>query len=100
MADVGRVSGAGETFRSDSVNRAAARTARDERPGESSGVDRGRDSVDVSDTARIAAAKLSTDESAIRQDLVDRVRAEIEAGTYETPIRIAGTVDAMLGAVE
>lgn len=99
MADVGRISGASETFRSDVVGRAVARTAREPRPGESAGVDRGQDSVDVSDTARIAAARLTGEEAAIRQDLVDRVKAEIEAGTYETPIKIAGTVDGLLDAL-
>lgn len=99
MTDAGRISGAGETFRSDSVGRATGRAVRDSRPGESSGLDRGRDSVDVSDTARIAAARLTGEEAAIRQELVDRVRAEIEAGAYETPIKVAGTVDGILDAI-
>ncbi len=98
MTDIGRISSGNEAIRSEAVGRAAGRTDPHARPGESSGVERGQDSVDVSDTARIAAAKLSGEDSSIRQDLVDRVKAEIEAGTYETPVRIAGTVDGILGA--
>jgi len=32
----------------------------------------------------------------IRRDLVERVRAEIAAGTYETPERIDAAIDALL----
>lgn len=96
MTDVGRISMGSEAFRADSVARPAGRSDREARPGESSGIVRETDSVDVSDTARIAAAKLAGEEPAIRQDLVDRVRAEIDAGTYESPIKVAGTVDAVL----
>lgn len=32
----------------------------------------------------------------VRLDRVTRIRAEIEAGTFETPARIEGTVDRML----
>lgn len=32
----------------------------------------------------------------VRRDLVDRVKAEIAAGTYETPERLDATVDALL----
>lgn len=99
MTDIGRISGGNEAIRSESIGRAAGRTDRDARPGEASGVERGQDTVDVSDSARIAAARLAGEDAAIRQDLVDRVKAEIEAGTYETPVRIAGTVDGLLGAL-
>jgi anti-sigma28 factor (negative regulator of flagellin synthesis) len=33
---------------------------------------------------------------AIRRDLVERVRAEIEAGTYETPEKLERTADRLL----
>ncbi len=99
MTDVGRISSGNEAFRSESVGRAAGRADRDARPGEASGIERGQDSVDVSDTARVAASKYTNEDNAIRQDLVDRVRAEIENGTYETPVKIAGTVDGLLDAL-
>lgn len=99
MTDVGRITLGNEAFRAEAVGRVAGRPERESRPGESSGIVRETDSVDVSDTARIAAAKLASEEPAVRQDLVDRVRAEIDAGTYESPIKVASTVDALLGSL-
>ena len=32
----------------------------------------------------------------VRQDLVDRVRGEIDAGTYDTPARFDAAVDSLL----
>ena len=49
--------------------------------------------------ARVAASKYTNEDNAIRQDLVDRVRAEIENGTYESPVKIAGSVDGLLDAL-
>jgi len=33
----------------------------------------------------------------VRQDLIDRVRSEIESGTYETEARLDGAIDRLLG---
>jgi negative regulator of flagellin synthesis FlgM len=54
----------------------------------------------VSDTVEISiagklAAKIN-DASVIRTDLVDRVKGEIAAGTYETPERVDATVDRLM----
>jgi Anti-sigma-28 factor, FlgM. len=51
------------------------------------------DTVEFSNTARYLTKLKSTD---VRQDAVDRVRAEIEAGTYETPEKIERVIDALL----
>jgi hypothetical protein len=40
------------------------------------------------------------DERPIRQDLVDRVRREIEAGTYETPEKWDAALERLLGRLE
>ena len=96
MTDVGRISSGNEAFRSEAIGRAAGRADRDARPGDASGIERGQDTVDVSDTARVAASKYAGEDSPIRQDLVDRVRAEIENGTYESPVKLAATVDGLL----
>ena len=59
-------------------------------PARRGGVDR----VEVSDTARYLA-KLR-DLPAVRQDLVDRVRGEIEAGVYESPEKIEQAIDELV----
>ncbi len=66
--------------------------------GSASPARRGEDRVELSDAARLLAKLQGLPE--IRQELVDRVRAEIEAGTYETPERIDQTIEAMLGELE
>ncbi|MBN1555662.1 MAG: flagellar biosynthesis anti-sigma factor FlgM [Phycisphaerae bacterium] len=52
------------------------------------------DTVEIS-TAGMLAAKLHGPEG-IRADLVQRVKEEIAAGTFETPERIDATVDRLL----
>lgn len=52
------------------------------------------DTVDLSDRARFLDALRSN--SIVRTDLVDRVRAEIAAGTYDTPERLDQAINAML----
>lgn len=42
------------------------------------------------------AARAGRDTSEIRAELVIRVREEIVRGVYESPVRIEGTVDALL----
>tara|TARA_R110002153_G_scaffold164582_1_gene317121 strand:+ start:263 stop:565 length:303 start_codon:yes stop_codon:yes gene_type:complete len=99
MTDVGRISSGNEVLRSEAIGRSAGRADREGRPGEGAGIERGQDSVDVSDTARVAASKYTGEDKPIRQDLVDRIRAEIEDGTYETPVKVAGTVEGLLDAL-
>ncbi|MCD4825167.1 MAG: flagellar biosynthesis anti-sigma factor FlgM [Phycisphaerae bacterium] len=52
------------------------------------------DTVEIS-TAGKLAAKIN-DQSLVRMDLVQRIKSEIAAGTYETPARIDATVDRLL----
>lgn len=47
---------------------------------------RGRDQADFSAAAQMRSKLESLPD--VRQDLVDRVRSEIEAGTYETPEKL------------
>jgi hypothetical protein len=47
--------------------------------------------VEVSSLAR-SLSRLNQDEP-VRQDLIDRVRTEIEAGRYETPDKVAAAVE-------
>jgi anti-sigma28 factor (negative regulator of flagellin synthesis) len=53
------------------------------------------DTVEISTAAKLAAKVQS--EPLVRTELVDRVKAEIQAGRYETPERIDATVEALLG---
>ena len=55
---------------------------------------RGDDRVEVSDTARFLA-KLN-DMPEIRSDLVERVRAQISDGKYDTPEKFDLALDAMI----
>ena len=52
------------------------------------------DRVEVSDMARYLA-KLR-DVPGVRQELVDRVRSEIESGTYESPDKIEQAIDELV----
>ena len=52
---------------------------------------RASDRAEFSQAARLLSKLAELPE--VRQDLVDRVRAELEAGTYETPGRIDATID-------
>lgn len=59
---------------------------------------RGEDRVEVSALAQ-SLSRLNQ-EPPVRQDLIDRVRAEIEAGTYDTPERVDGAVERILREVD
>lgn len=59
---------------------------------------RGEDRVELSDASRLLARLQGMPE--IRQELVERVRGEIEAGTYETPERIDQAIEAMMDELE
>ena len=52
------------------------------------------DKVELSRAATFISQLLGKNE--VRQDLVDRVRGEIAAGTYETPDKIDAAVDELL----
>jgi len=56
------------------------------------------DSVDLSSAARHLEQQHG--ESTVRQNLVQRVRASIEAGTYETPQRLDQAARALLQELE
>lgn len=53
------------------------------------------DVVEISAVAKLAAQVHAVPD--VRVDLVTRVKAEIEAGTYETQERIDVTVDRLMG---
>jgi negative regulator of flagellin synthesis FlgM len=52
------------------------------------------DQVQISPEARLESLLAKVPE--VRQDLIDRVRAEIEAGTYETDERLDTAIDRLL----
>ncbi len=52
------------------------------------------DKVEISDLARFKALLKEVPE--VRLDKIEKIRAQIDAGIYETPERIARTVDKIL----
>lgn len=52
------------------------------------------DTVTISSAAE--AALRASDSAGIRQDVVDRIRSEIAAGTYETPAKLDAAVSRLL----
>ncbi|MCC6230564.1 MAG: flagellar biosynthesis anti-sigma factor FlgM [Phycisphaerales bacterium] len=54
---------------------------------------RGTDQVEVSDMAYYMSQLRSL--PPVRQDLIDQVRSQVEAGTYETPQKIDAAIEAM-----
>ncbi len=71
------------------------------RPGESDSRD--ADRVELSDRARLGQGgrfESLTGTQNVRTDLVQRVRAEIEAGTYETPEKLAYAVGRLSGHLD
>lgn len=86
MSDIAPVVGPG-TGRLDTSTEAVVRTASNSVPGR---IDRPSDRVELSDRARLLNKLASL--PAIRQDLVDRVRREIEAGSYDTPDKVEGAI--------
>ncbi len=57
-------------------------------------VSRGDDQVQLSDAARLLSRIAEVPE--VRQDLVDRIKTEIELGTYETPEKLDAAIDALM----
>jgi len=58
------------------------------------GTSRPDDQAELSDVSRLLSKLQDLPE--IREDLVSRVRAELDAGTYETDAKIDAAIDAML----
>ncbi|MBX3377654.1 MAG: flagellar biosynthesis anti-sigma factor FlgM [Phycisphaeraceae bacterium] len=91
MSDIAAIGGSG-AGRLDPVNEAAPRVAIDRpAPGR---VERPSDRVELSDRARLLS-KLSQ-LPAVRQDLIDQVRRQIEAGEYDTPGRLDAALDGLV----
>jgi len=59
--------------------------------GQSTGTTRGSDSVELSSAARFLGKLKELPD--IRQDLVDRVRSEIEQGNYDTEEKVDAILD-------
>jgi negative regulator of flagellin synthesis FlgM len=57
----------------------------------------GSDRVDISPAAEAAAQ--AAESGAIRQELVQQIRAQIAAGTYETPEKLGVAVDRLLDEI-
>lgn len=55
------------------------------------------DSVSISSAAE--AAIQATETGGVRQDLVNRIRSEIAAGTYETPAKLDVALDRLLDEI-
>jgi len=55
------------------------------------------DSVTISPAAE--AALQATETGGIRQDLVNRIRSEIAAGTYETPAKLDAALDRLIDGI-
>jgi negative regulator of flagellin synthesis FlgM len=55
------------------------------------------DRLEISSAAE--AAVKATETGGIRQDLVNRIRSEIAAGTYETPDKLDGALNRLLDEV-
>ncbi len=89
MSDIAPLS-SGLSSRIEQATRAYARTAESAAPTSPAAPRRGDDQVEVSSVAGYLS-KLR--DLPVRQDLVSRVRAEIEAGTYDSPERIDGAIE-------
>ena len=63
---------------------------------EEAGTAREADRVDISAMAR----RLAESEPGIRRDLVDRVRADIASGTYDTPDKLEKALNGLIDDIE
>lgn len=90
MSSISEVSAATAFRRTESANDKAAFS---KNASTSALANRPADQVELSSQARAAAGQ----DSSFRADLVARIRAEIEAGTYETPERLEGALDGLAG---
>lgn len=85
-SSVGRVANSG-----DSTSRLAARTSDTQ-------VRRGPDRAEFSQAAEYLSRLRAM--PAVRQDLIDEVRAKIASGQYETPDKIDQSLDELFGDVQ
>jgi len=58
-----------------------------------------RDELEISEAARAAEARQPGEVSGIRQDRVNAIRAQIAAGTYETPEKLDAALDRLLDEI-
>jgi len=65
---------------------------------EASGAAPPADSVELSQTAQLLAKLAELPD--VRQDLIDRIRAEIAAGTYETSEKLDAALEALIEDLE
>ncbi|HED54699.1 MAG TPA: flagellar biosynthesis anti-sigma factor FlgM, partial [Phycisphaerales bacterium] len=90
MTEIGSISGGNGGLRPGVVGRIQPRETLSSPPAGRAETDRDGDTVEVSDVARVAAAKLI--EPPIRQELVRSVREAIDAGTYITDSKLESAV--------
>ena len=93
MEELTSVSGAASIRRAELVARSAQAG-----PEGAARVQREDDRVEVSDMARLMQRLRDTPE--IREDLVARIRGEIDAGAYETAEKLSSAIDAMIADAE
>lgn len=84
ISPIGRSSAAGQAY----GGRQASSNAKP------AGAQRGDDRVELSQKAQLLNRLAELPD--VRHDLVARVRAEIEAGTYETPEKIDKAIDGLI----
>ncbi len=95
MTEIGPIGGGASAQRVSRPHLEAEARAAEGRPGEHAqtrAARRGTDRVEVSSLAR----ELSKQQEPVRQELIDRVRTEIESGSYETDRRVDGAIDRIL----
>lgn len=96
MMNISSIKGAANVA---SVGRAEPREAAQERTAPAAAqVQRGEDQIELSEASRLLARLRGLPE--IRQELVDRVRAEIESGSYETDDKLDQAIESMLDDIE
>lgn len=86
IAPIGSVSGSRMTGAAESSSRLSSR-------GDSAPVRRSPDRVELSTVASLLSKLRNLP---VRSDLVDTVRQQIEAGTYETDVKIDGAIDEVI----
>ncbi|MDQ7013138.1 MAG: flagellar biosynthesis anti-sigma factor FlgM [Planctomycetota bacterium] len=95
MTEIGPIGGGASAQRASRPQLEAEARAGETRPGDRAqtrSARRGADRVEVSSLAR----ELSQQQEPVRQDLIDRVRAEIDSGSFETDRRVDGAIDRIM----
>lgn len=70
------------------------------RPGQHAELNASRRGADRVEVSALARSLSRANHEPVRQDLVDRVRDQIERGEYITPERIDGAIDNLLGEID